>query len=302
MITLSCPDCGCEYSLENEMAGKQAACECGAILFVPSTPDVPEGMKLCNVCSRIISADSVICTQCGYNFETGGRIRDATSRIGVEEREISPFFNFLIKWWKPFLIIFVLLFSLVIVYNTFFVKKYGITDGQPLGTWSEWIDYLKQCKYQKLEGSDQNIPKIFGKNVKKIIFKDVNLEKRSKGIYSEKIFFIIDDDKNILAIGANFRGGVKTIPGDVGSLTGRIMSSLWQESGLTFPPPYKHFKIGKGVYATFHNTAKETKNKVSGEWVEYPSDVSIIPSSNTMLLVLSKFQNLKYDDFIGSFF
>ena len=302
MITLSCPDCGCEYSLENEMAGKQAACECGAILFVPSTPDVPEGMKSCSVCSSITSVDSVICTKCGYNFETGGRMRDATSKIDVEERELLPFFTFLINWWKPLLLLFVVLFSLVIVYNTFFVKKFGISDSYPLGTWNGWTEYLKQCNYQELEGSGQKIPKIFGDNVKRIIFKDIKLEKKSKGIFSERIFFIIDDKKNILAIGSNFRGGVKTIPGDVGSLTGRIMSSLWKESGLPFPPPYKHFKVGQGVHATFHNTAKVTKNKISGEWVEYPSDVMIIPSSNTMLLVLSKYKSLTYNDFIVSFF
>jgi DNA-directed RNA polymerase subunit RPC12/RpoP len=302
MITLSCPDCGREYSLENEMAGKQAACECGAILFVPKTPDVPEGMKACSVCYAVTSRDSIICTKCGYNFQTGGRMRDATAKIDIQNKELPAFIVFVSRWWKPLFGLLFIFIALFVVYNLFFVKKFGISDKYPLGTFTAWTSYLNQCKFQKLEGVRQNIPKVFGDNIEKVVYKNVKLEKLSKGNFLEKIFFILDKNKNILAIGSNFRGGVKTIPGDVGSMTGRMMSTLWEESSLPFPPPYKHFKVGKGVYATFHNTAKVTNNNISGEWTEYPSEVIIIPSSHTMLITLKKYNKLTYKDFIISFF
>ena len=32
---------------------------------------------------------------------------------------------------------------------------------------------LNQCKFQKLEGVTQNIPKVFGNDVKKIVYKNI---------------------------------------------------------------------------------------------------------------------------------
>lgn len=300
MITLNCPDCGEKYELDDEMAGKKAACNCGAVLFVPQLPDAPEGSKFCPTCKSVTDEDSIICVSCGYNFETGGRMRSAESRVKVEE---DPKITLLRRLWKPLLLLFVIIIIGVVVYNSFFAKHYGISSSNPLGLLSSIEEHLQNSGYSKVKDKeDDKVPEVFGKSVKKIEYKDVKLDKASKGMFSEKVFIIVSKENKVLAIGANFKGGVKTIPGDTGSRSGRFMSSFWKDAGLKLPPEYKHIEEGEGRWSFSYEKANASVNDIRAEWIEYTSDISIIPSSHTMIITYSKFPDVSYSDVQGKRF
>ncbi len=291
MIRLNCPDCGEEYQLDDSMAGKKAACSCGAVLFVPDAPDIPEGAKACPVCKKITESSSVICVSCGYNFQTGGRMRSAETRVEKED----PKSLFLIRrLWKPAVITTIVLFSSFIAYRYFFVKNYGISSKKPLGTIQAIDAHLSKYGFERQENADK-LPEVLGHGNGKIEWKDVRLEESSKGMFSEAVFIIVNPQDSILAIGANFKGGLKTVPGDTGSATGRFMSSFWKDTELPFPPSFQSIRQGEGRWSYTFLKAEASTNSVRGEWIEYPSDVLIIPSSHTMLIAKAELENISFE-------
>ncbi|MBN1864066.1 MAG: hypothetical protein JW808_04130 [Victivallales bacterium] len=295
MITLTCPECGEQYQLDDSMAGKKAACSCGAVLFVPDTPDIPEGAKACPVCKKITESSSVICVSCGYNYQTGGRMRSAETRVEKEDPKTLALARTL---WKPAVITAIIMFSSFIAYRCFFVKNYGISSKNPLGTIQAIDTHLSKYGFKKLENADK-LPEALGQGNKKIEWKDIRLEESSKGMFSETVFIIADSQDSVLAIGANFKGGLKTVPGDTGSATGRFMSSFWKDTELPFPPDFQPIREGEGRWSYTFLKAKATTNSVCGEWIEYPSDVLIIPSSHTMLISKPELQNISFETVKG---
>lgn len=291
MITLNCPDCGQTYEVDDNMAGKKAACQCGAILFVPKTV-APPGQKTCPGCNSVSGEESVICVECGHNFQTGGKIRSAESR--VEKEEDNEKIILLRRMIKPCIMLVIAVIVGVIAYRMFFVKYYGISSGAPIGTLAKIEEHLNKYGYVKQDEKKPYIPEYFGDGAAIMKWKDVKLEKRSKGMYSEVIFVVLGPDKKVLGIGANFKGTVGSIPGDTGSGTGRFMSSFWKEAGLPFPPEYKSVKVGKGAWASTYKIAKANAGELRGEWVDYPSSVTVLPSSNTMLITYSRFGDASY--------
>ena len=298
MITLNCPDCGEKYELDDDMAGKKAACKCGAVLFIPKTPDLPEGKKSCPTCNTITDNESVLCVSCGFNFETGGRTRSAESRVEDEEEDAR--ITFLRRFWKPIAGLIVIALIGMVVYSAFFAKHYGISSSNPLGTLTSIEDHLKQASYQKEPASKSKIPDIFGSGAKKIEWKDVKLAKLSQGMYREKVFIILSPENNILAIGAKFKGGVKTIPGDTGSRSGRFMSSFWNDCDLQTPPNFQEVKKKYKYFVSTYNQAVATTDSVCGRWIEYPEEITILPSSHTMVITDPKFKDITYDDIQGN--
>ena len=291
MITLNCPDCGKEYSLPDEMAGKKASCECGAILFVPKTVTAPEGMKTCPNCNTVSDEKSVLCTACGYNFDTGGRVRSASTTVQSDE---NPKLVLIMKMIKPAVFAIIFMIILYIVYSTFFAKNYGVSSSSPLGTFQSIENHLLKYGYEQEPDNSDKLPEVFKKGCKKIEWKDVKLAKLSQGMYVERIFVIVDPDKKILAIGAKFKGGVKSIPGDTGSRSGRFLSSFWKEVGLLSPPEYKEVVKGEGRWSYTFNKANDTVNEISGEWIEYPEEITILPSSHTMIIAYSRYKDIPY--------
>ncbi len=293
MITLNCPDCGKKYELDDDMAGRKAACSCGAVLFVPKIADAPEGKKICPTCSAVTDEESLICVSCGYNYDTGGRMRSAETRV---EEEDDHKLVLLRRLWKPVMLLVVIILIGIIVYNSFFAKHYGISSENPIGTLSAIEEHLKASGYEKMDPSKDALPEIFGKDAKKIEWKDVKLENQSQRMFIEKVFIIVSPENEVIALGANFKGGVKTIPGDTGSRSGRFMSSFWKDADFTFPPEYKSVTKGEGKWASSYERARSTVNDIRAEWIEYPSDISIIPSSHTMIITYSRFPEVTYGD------
>ena len=77
-----CPACGKQYRWKPEMAGRTAKCACGAKLVVPTDP--PQAAPVapapvasqskCPDCGADLTADAVLCVNCGFNLKTGKKL------------------------------------------------------------------------------------------------------------------------------------------------------------------------------------------------------------------------------------
>ena len=289
MITLNCPDCDQKYELDDSMAGKKAECQCGAMLFIPKTVDVPPGQKNCLACKTLVDEKSVICMECGYNFQTGDRVR--TARVVKEDSQKTLFLRRIIK---PCILLIIAVVVAIVVYRMLFVKHHGISSSKPMGDFALIAEHLNKCNYVKQDVKNSYVPDFFGKGATVVRWKDVKLEKISKGMFSEVIFVVLSPKNAVLAIGANFKGAVDSIPGDTGSKTGRFMASFWKEVDLPFPPVFKNITKGKGAWLSSYKIAKAKVHDLKGEWMEYPSSISVLPSSNTMIITYSRFTDATY--------
>ncbi len=88
MIDVRCSKCGMNYSLDDEMAGQTAECECGAEILVrtvgagttPPLPPPPPSMPAsrptaCPKCGAQVKPDAVICINCGNNLRLGINVK-----------------------------------------------------------------------------------------------------------------------------------------------------------------------------------------------------------------------------------
>lgn len=109
-IRVNCGICGHIFEAPDDLAGLIATCpECQTRLSVPIPPgrlqkktglqvkrdQVVSGGKRCPSCGAMMTVDSILCVQCGYNLETGRR--------AGEERRRSPVFQYLL--WGAGLVI-----------------------------------------------------------------------------------------------------------------------------------------------------------------------------------------------------
>ena len=295
-ITFDCPECGKSFDLEDSMAGRKAACECGAVLFVPEAPDAPEGQTRCPSCGELADENAVLCIGCGHNYQTGGRVRSAESRIPDEEED--PKLILAKRLAKPIIFIIIASFVAFVVYKSFYAKSYGVSSSTPIGTKEGISTHLGKAKYVQLKDDKAKVPKGFPEGATIIAYKDKILADQSKNMFNEKIRVIFSKDGKALCVAANFRGGVKTIPGDTGSKTGRFMVYLWKQAGGPTPPEYKQVTVKGEYYSTTHNAARFAEKGAKGEWIENPSDISIIPSQNTMILYFDEYGDFSYDDLV----
>ncbi len=93
-IELRC-SCGKRLSVDDEQAGRKVRCPaCQGMLRVPGTATEHDGYGMeasrkCPSCRREWPEDTVVCINCGYNFETGKKMEtvyqvlDRTVDIGV---------------------------------------------------------------------------------------------------------------------------------------------------------------------------------------------------------------------------
>lgn len=99
--TFACPACGRKFKWSAKMAGKQVRCKCGDVMTVPTQaaggggaprpappspaasssapppldlPLDPPAPRRCPACNRAVSAEALICVNCGHNLQTGETI------------------------------------------------------------------------------------------------------------------------------------------------------------------------------------------------------------------------------------
>ncbi len=72
MIKITCKECGKILEAPEEAAGKKGKCpECGSVFVVP---DADRGGRKCPGCRVVYPAETVICTYCGINLDTGQKL------------------------------------------------------------------------------------------------------------------------------------------------------------------------------------------------------------------------------------
>jgi hypothetical protein len=73
--------CGKQVQAAGEQAGRNVRCpSCQRLLIVPGEPEEPRGygvaqVRQCPGCNREWPLATVVCIDCGYNFETGRKMR-----------------------------------------------------------------------------------------------------------------------------------------------------------------------------------------------------------------------------------
>ncbi len=83
--------CGKELRAEDDEAGNSIRCpSCGGKVKVPDEPEASSGYELvkirkCPSCSHEWPRDAVVCVDCGYNFETGRKMR---TKVKTHDREV----------------------------------------------------------------------------------------------------------------------------------------------------------------------------------------------------------------------
>ena len=79
-IRVKC-SCGKQVQAANEQAGRKVRCpSCQALVRLPGEREEPAGygveqVRKCPGCKREWPPDAVVCIDCGYNFETGRKMR-----------------------------------------------------------------------------------------------------------------------------------------------------------------------------------------------------------------------------------
>ena len=89
-LSFTCPECDTEHDLPQSMVGKKFACSCGAVLEIEAASVTA---ATCPACEEEIPAGNVLCTNCGYNVETGRSVAatgDYEDGATVWENYVDP--------------------------------------------------------------------------------------------------------------------------------------------------------------------------------------------------------------------
>jgi len=98
LINFDCPQCGQNIDADADMRGQSLPCPtCGGDLDIPGTPpsrEPPQSgqttlRKRCHGCGSLCPPDTVICVECGYNFNTREKIDTETPAAEQNEDEDS---------------------------------------------------------------------------------------------------------------------------------------------------------------------------------------------------------------------
>ena len=83
-----CPHCHEKYEFAESQKGSLTECpSCRNLFHIPEN-DEDLARRYCPACGYLISADSVICINCGHNFKTGTPVVDPETNIYEENTPI----------------------------------------------------------------------------------------------------------------------------------------------------------------------------------------------------------------------
>ncbi len=286
-ILIQCPDCREKYKFENVHGGKGLACKCGKKLEIPQAAEDGTDIKQCPFCNNIGTADRVICIGCGYNFNTGTKLK--TSRDEETAEEKPNIIYTLLPIIKFVAIPIIVLISAYLIYSSFTGKNYGISKKSPLGTFQKFERDLTDS--QIIKSPDiKPIPKEFGIEGKIYTFVDETLKKASKGFMVESISCAVDSQNRVVGLSANFFPPGEGIP-TLGSKVYLRMIAYWQrEMEFQKNPKFESKRIGEGKFSYNVDTAVENNQIVQAKWIKEPGPTALQGSADTMIFALNEYK------------
>ena len=285
-ILIQCPDCREKYTFEDAHGGKSLACKCGRKLEIPPAAADGSDVKQCPFCGNMGAADRVICVGCGYNFNTGKKLKTSGGEEAVEET--PSIISKLIPIIKLVVVPILILAFAYFIYSSFTGKNYGISKSSPLGTFQKIEKELTGSQILKSPDT-RPIPKGFGVEGKIYTFVDENLKKASKGFTVESISCAVDSQNRVVGVAATFFPPGEGIP-TLGTRVYLRMLAYWQkEMEFGKNPKFASKRLGEGKFSYEVETAVEKNETVQSKWIKEPGPTALQGSSDTMIFALNEY-------------
>ena len=287
-ILIQCPDCREKYKLENSHSGKGLACKCGKKLVIPKASENGADIKQCPFCSSVGAADRVICVECGYNFNTGAKLKMSGGEEQATEEKTSIIAK-IIPIIKCAVLPLIILIIAYFIYSSFTGKNYGISKSSPLGTFQKFESELTGSQIVK-SAETKPIPKEFGVEGKIYTFVDEALKKASKGFTVESISCAVDSQNRLVGISATFYPPGEGVP-TFGSKIYLRMRTYWhKEMEFSKDPQFASKRMGEGKFSYNVDTAVEKNGFVQAKWIKEPGPTALQGSSDTMIFALNEYK------------
>jgi hypothetical protein len=280
IFNIECPGCKKKYDVHNSFGARQVACDCGAKFTLPAAP--PEGdYQVCHACHELCSKDNVICTTCGFNFKTGGKIK-AVKKIKDDD---DPGFWF--KYGiliKKLVILTVLLLVGFLIYHHYTAKAFGISEKAPLGVYQVVNDFLGKLNF---ECKELPAPAQYTE-CKMYRFYNAKQAKDSRGMIDESIFLIVNKDGIIQAAIGNYAIPNAALAAN-GTIVSRFFGRLRDEVGVPEQPDFKSVQHGKGAFGWTENICNWTNQKVRICWSRVDNSQGLVASNHKLALMLANY-------------
>jgi hypothetical protein len=273
-ISIHCPICQATYDVDNEVIGQSVTCECGqdfvATAEAKHSKTVALGCKLCPNCEEFVEVSSIICVDCGYNFNTKTTLDTETAPESEPEVDPGPgLASKLVPLIKPLVILLVAVVVVVtgwFVYSSMNSKSFGITEENRLGTLDELNKYFAKTGLVK-RAKAGSLPKGFGTMGKIYRYDNKNMSQQSNGALSETAFVAVDKLDKVCGIGGTFMPTGK-------SIVKRFIKTYWDDTGCVKDDSTSKTITHKGLTAsmTWYEYITDSKpGIVHGQWREVSS-------------------------------
>lgn len=293
-ISIHCPICHASYDVDEEIIGQTVTCECGQTFTATpekkNTKPIALGSKLCPNCEEVVAVDTILCVNCGYNFNTGAVVGAASeSENVVEEGDAGPGLGAkLMPLLKPLVILLILVAVGWFIYSSATAKFFGISEENPLGTIEALDKHFARVGLIKRPQAEP-LPKAFGTTGKIYRYDNKKMAQQSNGVLSETVFVAVDSNNKVCGVGGSFTPASKAIPGGIGSKVKGFITKFWEEVGCVKDNNNTKTVTHKGLTAsmTWHEYITESKSgAVKGQWREVASNgTGLTEGKNTVYVV-----------------
>ncbi|MFZ2658554.1 MAG: hypothetical protein WAX69_26715, partial [Victivallales bacterium] len=283
------PDCREKYKFENAHGGKELACKCGKKLAIPPAAADGGDIKECPFCKALATPDAIICVGCGYNFNTGKKIKAPADDESSEDQGPSTMQKIvpIIK-----LVVFPIAILVIgfLIYSSMTGKSYGISKTAPLGVFEKIDREFTEIKLVK-EAEPKPIPKDFGVEGKIYTYVDEILKKRTKGFSIESISVAVDNQNRVVGFYSTFYPPGEGIP-TTGSKVYLRMLGFWKsEMELPKSPEFKTKRIGgDGRFGYDMEVSTVQNNDVKAQWTKEPGPTALQASTDMMSFALKEYK------------
>jgi hypothetical protein len=284
IFKIECSGCKKKYDVHNSFSGKRVACDCGAKFNLPAAP--PDGdFQVCPACRELSSNDNVICTSCGFNFKTGGRV--AARKKIKDDDEPGFWFKYGILI-KKLAMLFIVLLAGFMIYHYYTDKPFGISAKAPLGLFPAVNAFLGKLNFEFKElPAPAQYP-----DCKMCCFNNAKAARDSRGMIDEEIMMIVDKAGIIQAVIGHYAIPDGAIAAN-GTVVSRFFGRLRDEAEVPEKPNFKAVTHGTGRMAWTENICDWANQDVHIYWARVDNAQGLIASTHKVAITLAKYSPAK---------